>query len=86
MFLILDRNQRMLRYIPYLITAILFIELISVYERFFERYTGGSYSRDMGLRAFSGNINITAFSILMKLPFLLFSLYKIKWASFMGPY
>ena len=82
MFLILDRNQRMLRYIPYLITAILFIELISVYERFFERYTGGSYSRDMGLRAFSGNINITAFSILMKLPFLLFSLYKIKWASF----
>ena len=38
----------------------------------------GSYSRDMGLRAFTGNINITAFNFLLKLPFLIYSISKTK--------
>ena len=77
-FLLLNRNKDLLKYIPFLISLILVVEVLLVYERFFERYSGVSYSRDMGLRAFSGNINITAFSFLLKLPFLLNTISRIK--------
>ena len=78
LFLLIKRNKILIKYIPYLISAILFIELFLVYERFFSRYTGETYTRDMGLRAFSGNINIAAFNFLMKFPFLLNVLSRIK--------
>ena len=78
-YLIINRNKDLIKYIPYLISIILIIELSYVYERFIERYTWGkSYTRDMGLRAFTGNINITAFNFLLKFPFLIYSISKIK--------
>lgn len=78
LYLLINRNQSLLKYVPYLISFIVLIEISLVYERFIERFTFGSYSRDMGLRAFSGNINITAFSILLKLPFLLYTISRLK--------
>lgn len=79
MYLIGDRSKSLIKYVPYLITVILFIELFLVYQKFYERYTlDGTYSRDMGLRAFSGNINIAAFNFLLKFPFLLYTILKIK--------
>lgn len=77
-FFLLNRNRELLKYIPFLISFILLVEVFLVYERFFERYSGVNYSRDMGLRAFSGNINITAFSFLLKLPFLLYTISRIR--------
>ena len=77
-YLLVNRNENYLKYVPYLISAILVIEVGLVYDRFFERYSGDSYSRDMGLRAFSGNINITAFNFLIKFPFLINVLSRIK--------
>ena len=77
-FLLLSKNQNLLIYVPYFISILLTIEVALVYERFIERFSFDSYSRDMGLRAFTGNINITAFSILLKLPFFLLVLNKKK--------
>ena len=78
LYILINKNHSLLKYIPYLVSIILLVEVSMVYERFIERFTFGSYSRDMGLRAFSGNINITAFSILLKLPFLLNAISRIK--------
>jgi len=78
LYLLINRNKSLLKYVPYLISFIVLIEVSLVYERFIERFSYGSYSRDMGLRAFSGNINITAFSILLKLPFLLYTISRLK--------
>lgn len=77
-FFLLNRNRELIKYIPYLVSLLLIVEIFFVYERFFDRYSGINYSRDMGLRAFTGNINITAFSILLKLPFLLNVISRIK--------
>ena len=77
-YLLVNRNQHYLKYVPFLISVILIIEVSLVYERFFERYSGDLYSRDMGLRAFSGNINITAFNFLLKFPFLINVLSRLK--------
>ena len=78
LYVLINRNQSLLKYVPFLVSIILVIEVSMVYERFIERFTYGSYSRDMGLRAFSGNINITAFSILLKFPFLLYTISRLK--------
>ena len=78
LYLLINRNKSLLKYVPFLVSIILLVEVSMVYERFIERFNYGSYSRDMGLRAFSGNINITAFSILLKLPFLLNAISRIK--------
>ena len=78
LYLLLNRNRSLLKYVPYLLSIVVLIEVSLVYERFIERFTYGSYSRDIGLRAFSGNINITAFSILLKLPFLLYTISRLK--------
>ena len=78
LYVLVNRNKSLLKYTPYLLSFIVLIEVSLVYERFIERFTFGSYSRDMGLRAFSGNINITAFSILLKLPFLFYTISKLK--------
>ena len=78
LYLLQSKNKEILNYIPYILTLILVLELTLVYERFFERFTYEGYSRDMGLRAFAGNINITAFSLLFKLPFLLYVISDLK--------
>ena len=71
LFTLVKKNKHLLKYVPYLITFILFIELIYVYERFFKLFDAQNFSRTLALRGYSGNINITAFSFLLKFPFLL---------------
>lgn len=82
--IILSRNKSLFNYIPFLISIILIIEVGLVYERFIERFTVANYSRDMGLRAFAGNINITAFSILLKFPFLISTISRLKFNAFLS--
>ena len=41
LFLIINRNKWLIEYIPYIISIILIIEIVYVFERFFERYTWG---------------------------------------------
>jgi len=71
LFILTHNKKEILKFVPYLISIILIIEVGLVLERFFERFTFDNYSRDLGLRAFTGNINITAFNFIIKLPFLL---------------
>ena len=64
----------------YLVIAIIFmlaIEIIWINTIFYERYNvvGG---RDMGLRAFTGNINITGIALLLKIPFLIYAINEFK--------
>ena len=53
------------------------IEIIWINTIFYERYNvvGG---RDMGLRAFTGNINITGIALLLKIPFLIYAINEFK--------
>ena len=60
-----------------LIVLILIGELIWINTLFFERFNVDS-GRDMGLRAFTGNINITAIVLLLKVPFLLYGINEYK--------
>ena len=78
LFTLVKKNKHLLKYAPYLITFILFIELAYVYERFFKLFDAQNFSRTMALRGYSGNINITAFSFLLKLPFLLTIISRLK--------
>ena len=70
LYILVKKNKDLLKYAPYLISVVLFIELFFVYERFFKLFDAQNFSRTMALRGYSGNINITAFSFLLKLPFL----------------
>lgn len=78
LYTLVKRNKHLLKYAPYLISIILFIELAYVYERFFKLFDAQNFSRTMALRGFSGNINITAFSFLLKLPFFLITISRLK--------
>ena len=77
-FIFVDRNKHLLKYAPYLISFILMIELFYVYDRFFTIYEGKAFSRTLLLRGYTGNINITAFSFLLKFPFLLTVISRTK--------
>ena len=80
-YLLVDKNRALIKYMPYVISLILIIEMTLVYERFYVLYEAKKFSRTMGLRAFAGNINITAFNFLLKFPFLLLSLARTKISS-----
>ena len=61
------------KYLVIAIISMLAIEIIWINTIFYERYNvvGG---RDMGLRAFTGNINITGIALLLKIPFLIYAI------------
>ena len=77
-YFLVDKNKALIKYIPHAISLILIIELTLVIERFYVLYEAQKFSRTMGLRSFTGNINITAFNFLLKFPFLLLTLVRIK--------
>ena len=60
-----------------IIISMLLVEIIWINSIFFERFNiaGG---RDMGLRAFTGNINITGIALLLKIPFLIYGVNEFK--------
>ena len=65
------------KYLVIAIISMLAIEIIWINTIFYERYNvvGG---RDMGLRAFTGNINITGIALLLKIPFLIYAINEFK--------
>ena len=71
-------KNKIISHLPVLLTLILSIEIIMILNLFIERFTLGEYYRDMGLRAFTGNINITAFILLVQLPWVIYFLNKSK--------
>ena len=80
-YLLVKKNKKLIKYIPYAISLILIIEMTLVFERFYVLYDAQKFSRTMGLRSFTGNINITAFNFLLKFPFLLLTLARIRISS-----
>ena len=60
-----------------IIISMLLVEIIWINSIFLERFniSGG---RDMGLRAFTGNINITGIALLLKIPFLIYGINEFK--------
>lgn len=74
-FILSNRNfEYNLKNLPYFILAILIIENIWIYKILIEKFNINTSSRQIGLRGFTGNINITAFAMLFKLPFLFYLL------------
>lgn len=64
------KEKELINLVFYIISFVLAIEIISVLYLFFERAQLNEINRDSSLRAFTGNINITAFVILFKIPIL----------------
>jgi O-antigen ligase/tetratricopeptide (TPR) repeat protein len=77
-YLLVNKNKKLLKYIPFVISSILIIEMIMVLDIFYKLYDAQNFSRTNSLRAFSGNINITAFNFLLKFPFLIIAVFKIR--------
>lgn len=66
------------KYLPFILFGVLVVENIWIYKILIEKFDPLRSIRDQGLRAFTGNINITAFAILMKLPFVIYLAYYSK--------
>ena len=81
-FLILIKWTKIdLKKVSFLFSIILGMEVLSVLIRFYGLYLSNYDSsiilgRNLELKAFTGNINITAFTMALKTPFLIFLLYK----------
>ena len=73
------------RYLPFIISLILIPEIHMVLSEFIERYSS-TFSRSTGLRAFTGNINITAFILLFQIPFLILASKKRKILRLLIPF
>lgn len=73
-YVLLFSFEKNLKYIPILLGVILIIENYLVLEEFINGFDLNDKNRNTNLRAFTGNINITAFTMLYKLPFLLYTL------------
>ena len=76
-----------LKKVSILFSIILGMEVLSVFIRFYGLYISNYDSsnilgRNLELKAFTGNINITAFTMALKTPFLIFLLYKSEKRSF----
>ena len=76
-----------LKKVSILFSIILGMEVLSVFIRFYGLYISNYDSsnilgRNLELKAFTGNINITAFTMALKTPFLIFLMYKSEKRSF----
>lgn len=81
LFIITQRSKFDLKYIPIIFSTILIIESLWVfidYINLFVLSQNSTSTRSIQLRAFTGNINITAFAMLIKIPFLCFYLIDSK--------
>ena len=66
-------GKKNIQYLILIISLVHLIEVSLVLAKFLELYSlNSTVSRKIKLRVFTGNINITAFSIVLKLPFLIY--------------
>lgn len=78
LFFLQKKIKNLFQTICVIFTAILAIEVLYIFFGFIELYEYGNFNRSRQLRGFTGNINIAAFSILLKIPFTFHLLNKIK--------
>jgi O-antigen ligase len=66
------------RFISVVLTSFLFLEVTLYYNQFIEQITTSDIFNSLSLKGFSGNKNIAAASMVVKLPFALYLLISIK--------
>jgi len=83
-FLFKTNKSYFLKYFPIIISLILLTETSLVLLEFIDRYKE-NYTRTLGLRAFTGNINITAFIMVLQIPFYIYQAKKWKFLKIFFP-
>lgn len=78
-FILINYNYKFnLKCLPFILFGVLVVENIWIYKILIEKFDPLRSVRDQGLRAFTGNINITAFALLMKIPLVIYLAYNSK--------
>lgn len=78
LFFLIKKLKNIPNFICLAFILISLIEVTYILYSFFSLYNFENYYRSPELRGFTGNINIAAFSILLKLPYSFFIIQKIK--------
>lgn len=78
MFILTYGLKNKLRFLPWLISIILLIEVYSVLSEAIEMFESTGRINGSKLKGVTANRNITAFSITIKIPFIIYLLEKIK--------
>ena len=71
-FFLISKIKNPFVFISYLISGFLFIELISYYNDYIQFFSNNDYFDPVKVKGVSGNKNITAASIAIKIPFVLY--------------
>ena len=71
-FILISRIKNPLTFISYLLSGFLFIELISYYTDYIDFFSNNEFFEPMKVKGVSGNKNISAASIAIKIPFVLY--------------
>jgi len=75
---LLSKMPNRFRFISVVLTSFLFLEVSLYYNQFFDQISSSNIFNSLSLKGFSGNKNIAAASIVVKLPFALYLLISIK--------
>ena len=76
--ILLSNMPNRFRFISFVLTSFLFIEVITYYNQFINQVLSNETFNSLALKGFSGNKNIAAASIVLKLPFALYFLISAK--------
>ena len=75
---LLSKMPNRFRLISVVLTSFLFLEVSLYYNQFFDQISSSNIFNSLSLKGFSGNKNIAAASMVVKLPFALYLLISIK--------
>ena len=76
--LLLSKIPNRFRFISVVLSSFLFLEVSLYYNQFIEQITTSNVFNSLSLKGFSGNKNIAAASMVVKLPFALYLLIKLE--------
>ena len=76
--LLLSKIPNRFRFISVVLSSFLFLEVSLYYNQFIEQITTSDVFNSLSLKGFSGNKNIAAASMVVKLPFALYLLIKLE--------
>ena len=71
-FILISKIKNPLVFVSYLLSGFLFIELMSYYNDYVQFFSNNDYFDPVRVKGVSGNKNITAASIAIKIPFILY--------------
>ena len=85
-FMLISRIKNPLVFVSYLLSGFLFIELISYYNDYVQFFANNEVFEPTKVKGVSGNKNITAASIAIKIPFVLYimNISRSKLITFLG--